>query len=111
MDELQIIMAKPMLMATAPLSYLQEILYIWLQQRPPEREWPTVRKLCDALDNDIVEATELAATVRAALTSKLNRYYVGIGQLKMISFLACLYRLNTDMKSRIIQCFYTPHTT
>ncbi len=67
-NELRIIKSKPLLLATAPLSFLQETLYVWLQQRPPERSWPTVRVLCDALKSELMgEKYDLADKARTTL--------------------------------------------
>lgn len=68
--EIQIIKAKPLLLAGAPLSFLQEMLYIWLQRKPPEHDWPTVRQLCDTLEGDVLEANIVAENVKASFSSE-----------------------------------------
>lgn len=60
-----------MLMSGAPLSYMQEALYIWLQQKPPDKSWPTISHLCKALKTDVIDEDVLAADVEKALVGEL----------------------------------------
>lgn len=68
MTEIQIIMAKPMLIPGAPLSYMQEALYVWLQQKPPNYSLPTVSQLCAALRTDVID--------EAILSEEINDYFL-----------------------------------
>lgn len=72
MSEIQIIMAKPMLMTGAPLSYMQEALYIWLQQKPPDYPWPTISHLCKVLKSDVIDEDILASQVKEALPGEVD---------------------------------------
>ena len=71
MSEIQIVMAKPLLMSGAPLSYMQEALFIWLQQKPPDKPWPTISHLCTVLKTDVIDEDVLAAEVEKALVGEL----------------------------------------
>ncbi len=85
--DLQTIKATPSNYATAPMSFLQDSLYLWLQQGPPNKYWPTVRELCDVLESEVIgEKCELAENIRTELLRECCNWnlYIHVEQLLSI---------------------------
>ena len=63
-DAVQNIKAKPSLFHGAPLSYLQEVLGLWLKRKPPTHEYPTKPSLINALQSKSTNELMLAKTLK-----------------------------------------------
>ena len=61
-DEIENIRTKMVLIPKAPLSYLQELIGLWLKREPPKfQSYPTKSILIEALKSDSVMELEKAA--------------------------------------------------
>ena len=76
MGELQNISASPMLLSGAPVTFLQQVLYVWLHFEPPTHSWPTITDLCESLSSPAVEEEVLGAQVRQRLSQRSECVYL-----------------------------------
>ena len=76
MAELSNISAKPMLLHGAPLTFLQEMLYVWLGSIPPSSgvEWPSMRALCVALRSEVINEAVLAVELEHQFAAHKGTY-------------------------------------
>lgn len=64
-DEIENIRTKVVLIPRAPLSYLQELIGLWLKREPSKfQSYPTKFTLSEALKSDSVMELEIAAKLK-----------------------------------------------
>ena len=92
--DLDNIAANPLKLAGAPLTFLQDGLYVWLQQDPPSKR--TISALCDVLRSPVMDENRLCREV----AESLNRRSKGIAKILVIIIIIIIIMFIQDYHHR-----------